>query len=220
MLNILALIIFSYLLGSVPTGLWTVKLLKGIDIRQIGSGSTGTTNVLRAAGPIAAGFVFIVDIAKGYLPVWLSINFSEFFLSSSCSITNQLTHILPCLDILPVLCGSAALIGHSRSIFANFKGGKSAATGLGTLSAMNGLAGICMFSVFVITLLLGRIVSVASISAAISAPIFMYIFSGRIAFTAYNLVGSLYVIYRHKDNIKRILSGTEPRIGEKVKPQN
>jgi glycerol-3-phosphate acyltransferase PlsY len=216
----IALIIFAYLLGSVPTGLWTVKLLKGIDIRQIGSGSTGTTNVLRTAGKTAAIFVFIVDIAKGFIPVWLSIKYSDFFLTSSCSISNNLFQAFPCAHLLPILCGGAALVGHSKSIFANFKGGKSAATGLGTLAAMNLSAGVCMLSVFALTVIISRIVSVASITAAITAPIFMYVFSGVISFTIYNLIGSTFVIFRHKDNIKRLFAGTEPRIGEKAQPKN
>src|SRR5215813_1781309 len=115
----LGLIILGYLMGSLPTGYWLVKALKGIDVRTVGSGSTGATNVLRAAGKGAAAFVLLVDAAKGYLPVWLSIYLESQGLLSGTP--------LPDLHLIPPAVALAALVGHSKSLFLKFQGGKSAA---------------------------------------------------------------------------------------------
>lgn len=121
-----ALIVLAYVAGSLPTGYW-MGLTKGIDIRTVGSGSTGATNVLRSVGKKEALVVFVVDIAKGYLPVWWAMTLEPSLWSSLG---------LPPYTI-PVAVAVMAVVGHSRSIFLNFTGGKSAATGLGTCLALN-----------------------------------------------------------------------------------
>jgi glycerol-3-phosphate acyltransferase PlsY len=199
----LALICGAYLVGSIPTGYWLVKAVKGIDIRKFGSGSTGATNVWRCVGRGAGISVFAIDLLKGILPVVIAIQ-SEAALA------------LPGpLGLFPVLMAAAALVGHSRSIFLGFQGGKSAATGLGTLLALNPFVGIYTFSTWLVVVLIGRIVSVASILAVFSCIFYMALLKAPMPYVAYCVAGFVYVTSRHKDNIKRLLNGTEPRIGQK-----
>lgn len=212
-MNTVFLLLLAYVLGSIPTGYWVVKAMKGIDLREIGSGSTGTTNVLRAAGKGAAAIVFFIDIAKGFIPVWLSIQ----ALDRGMLPELQQSGMSGFAPWLPFLVALFALIGHSKSIFLNFQGGKSAATGLGTMMAMNLPAALCTFAVFVAVTYFSRFVSLASMTAVTCSAIFMYLFApDKIPYITFCAVGAIYVIYRHKANIKRLMSGTESRIGEKT----
>jgi glycerol-3-phosphate acyltransferase PlsY len=206
MLVMLGLVLLGYVLGSIPTGYWLVKAIKGIDIRTLGSGSTGATNVLRAAGKGTAIVVLFFDVFKGFLPVWIA----------------ELAEIQPGFaipwteyHIVPTIVGLVALIGHSKSIFLKFQGGKSAATALGTIIALNPWVGMCVFGLWIFLVWSVRIVSVASISAGISSPIFMAIFHAPIASVVYCATGALYVLIRHRSNIQRLFAGTEPKIGQK-----
>lgn len=207
-MNALLLILLAYFVGSIPTGYWVVKATKGIDLLTVGSGSTGTTNVLRNAGKGAAAFVFIVDILKGFFPVWLSI-----YAGQHGWLSDVPPNLVPWIAFLVAL---TTLVGHSKSIFLKFKGGKSAATGLGAMGAMNFLAACGAFSVFLTVLFIGRIVSLSSITAVISAAIIMQFVSGELAYVAFCGLGAAYVVFRHKENIKRLLAGTEPKIGQKL----
>lgn len=238
MLAAILICVFAYVFGSIPTGYWIGKLLKGIDIRTVGSGSTGATNVLRSVGKIPAAFVLFFDMFKGALPVLIALSASQKLGAQLIPLPNWLTMTAdPAyqsepfasfvnLFVLPGVAGMLSLIGHAKSIFLGFQGGKSAATGLGTLCAMNPAAGFCMFVIFVSTTALGRIVSVASMLTAAVGPFLMY-FLGQFnpahtdaAVTSsivYNIFGSSYVILRHKSNIQRLIKGTEPKIGQKVK---
>ena len=201
------LILFAYLLGSIPTGYWLVKAFKGIDLRTVGSCSTGATNVLRVAGKGPAAIVFLVDVGKGILPVCLAV----YVLNHYCMTVMTSSF----MAWLPFAVAAAAIIGHSKSIFLKFQGGKSAATGLGTMIAMNPAAAACAFAVFLGVMFFARIVSLATMTAVLSSAIFMYLFGGHVSYIIYCLLGAAYVIYRHKANIKRLLSGTEPRLGQK-----
>lgn len=207
-LTIGSIILFSYLLGSIPTGYWIGKASKGVDVREMGSGSTGATNVLRCIGKKEALVVLIVDIAKGFGPVALA-NYLE------------VSKVVPLPDILPNLLGVIAAIfaifGHSRSIFLNFSGGKSAATGLGTLLALHPLGALATLSVWLIVLFTSKIVSLASISAAIACPLAMYFLKAPDTIIGYAIVAFLYVTIRHKSNIKRLLDGTESKFTDKPK---
>jgi acyl-phosphate glycerol 3-phosphate acyltransferase len=228
MLAILTLMALGYILGSIPTGYWVVKALKGIDIRTIGSGSTGTTNVLRAAGKTAALFVLIVDILKGYFPVLLAQVLEEAALSHLPSglepMPNSLLGILvgslkavPCHDlqlVAPVVA-IAALVGHSKSIFLGFQGGKSAATGLGTLFGLNALAAAETFGFWILLVALTRYVSLASMLGVTACVFFMWAAKTPPSYVGYCVFAMIYVIARHKDNIGRLLKGTEPKLGEK-----
>lgn len=181
-------------------------LIKGMDIRTVGSGSTGATNVLRSVGKKEALVVFIVDIAKGYLPVWWAMTLEPSRWSSLG---------LPPYTI-PVAVALMPVVGHSRSIFLRFAGGKSAATGLGTALALNPLAAGIIFATWIIVLAASKIVSLASIGASAVASLVFYFCGSPPTIIGFSVVGSLYVIIRHRANVKRLMNGTEPRIGKKV----
>lgn len=238
MLAALLICVFSYVFGSIPTGYWIGKLLKGIDIRTMGSGSTGATNVLRTVGKGPAAFVFFFDMFKGAFPVLLAVAASQkpeaqsmhlpAFLCMTLDPAYQSEPFASFVNyfVLPGLAGMLSLIGHAKSIFLKFQGGKSAASGLGSLIAYNPAAGLCMLVIFVSTVYLGRIVSVASILTAAVGPLLMYLLghfnpaksdAAVLSSIVYNIVGSSYVILRHRSNIKRLLNGTEPKIGQKAK---
>jgi acyl phosphate:glycerol-3-phosphate acyltransferase len=198
------LILLAYVAGSIPTGYW-MGLTKGIDIRTVGSGSTGATNVLRSVGKKEALVVFMVDIAKGYLPVWWAMTLEPSQWSSLG---------LPPYTI-PVAVAVMPVVGHSRSLFLKFAGGKSAATGLGTCLALNPLAAGIIFAAWIIVLAASKIVSLASISASAAAPFVFYSCGSPPTILGFSVVGSLYVIIRHRSNLKRLMNGTESRIGKK-----
>jgi glycerol-3-phosphate acyltransferase PlsY len=204
------LIVAAYLCGSIPTGYWLAKAMFGIDIRQHGSGSTGATNVWRCVGKWPGIAVFFIDLFKGVLPVRLAI-----WLGDSCACFNSDIY-----RIIPVAIALAALIGHSKSVFLNFSGGKSAATGLGTLLALQPLVGTATFLTWCCIVSLTRIVSLASILATASCGIYMAISQAPISYIVYCILGFAYVTYRHKANIDRMLEGTEPRLGSKNEAKN
>ncbi|MGI0481479.1 glycerol-3-phosphate 1-O-acyltransferase PlsY [Geminocystis sp. CENA526] len=202
----ISLILIAYLLGSIPTGYILARMLKGIDIREMGSGSTGATNVLRNVGKGAAIAVLVIDMLKGVLAVLavkLLYNYSE---------------ILPpqWQDWLIAICALIAVIGHSKSIWLNFAGGKSAAISLGILLTMNPYVGLGTFAVFLTVLAITKIVSISSISASIGVNILMWIFLPTMPYIGFAIIAASYVIIRHRSNIDRILAGTEPRIGQPV----
>ncbi|MGK7888626.1 MAG: glycerol-3-phosphate 1-O-acyltransferase PlsY [Leptolyngbyaceae cyanobacterium] len=207
--GIIGVLLLAYLLGSLPTGYLVAKQLKGIDIREHGSGSTGATNVLRTLGKGPGLFVFIIDISKGVAPVL-------FARWATGAIAPNLTTSRPGLDWVVVFAGAWAILGHSRSIWLNFTGGKSVATGLGVFFALHWPTGLIAFGTFGVLLAAFRIVSLGSIGGAIAAPITMMLMGQPLAYIAFSLVAAAYVINRHRSNIQRLLAGTEPRIGQKL----
>jgi glycerol-3-phosphate acyltransferase PlsY len=202
----------AYLCGSIPTGYWLVKRLKGVDIREHGSGSTGATNVLRTLGKMPALAVMSIDLLKGVAAVafarWLC---SLSVVASSAPSAIGLDAWLPWAITAAALM---AILGHSRSIWLQFAGGKSAATGLGVLLAASWPVGLGVAVSFGIALAMSRIVSLSSIVAAGTAIALMAIFDQPIAFLLMAVAGAVFVIARHKANIQRLLAGTEPRIGQ------
>ena len=227
---IISLIVIAFVVGGIPTGYWLVKLLKGVDIRTIGSGSTGATNVYRAAGVVAGVTVLLLDLLKGAFPVLLGKAMSdpsnpwhlpEFMcLALPDSTLSLVAKVIWEHNILPPIGGMIAMIGHSKSVFMKFQGGKSAATGVGTLIACNFYAGMSTFLLWGLTLAACRIVSVASILAGLTCAIFMYLFHAPMSFVIYAAMGGGYVIIRHRSNMKRLLEGTEPKLGEKHKSKS
>ncbi|MCG2638791.1 glycerol-3-phosphate 1-O-acyltransferase PlsY [Bradyrhizobium sp. GCM10023182] len=207
-------LVIAYLLGSIPTGYLAGKLLGGIDIREHGSRSTGATNVLRTLGKWPALAVLVVDVLKGVAAIFVARTFCPWLygvLSPSAPTAADLQAWVPWAVSL---AGIAALLGHGRSIWLNFTGGKSAATGLGVLLAMSWPVGLGAAAVFGIALALSRIVSLSSMLAAFTAIALVCGFDHPLPYRLLVIAGSLYVIVRHRANIQRLLAGTEPRLGQ------
>jgi acyl phosphate:glycerol-3-phosphate acyltransferase len=207
-----AVLIVAYLLGSFPTGYIAVKQLKGIDIREVGSGSTGATNVLRTLGTGPGAFVLGLDCLKGVLAIALVYGLFNF--ASTQDFIPQTVDVTLWQPWMVILVGLAAILGHSKSIFLGFSGGKSVATSLGILLAMSWQVGLATLGVFAVVVAISRIVSLSSISGAIAVTIFMVVFHQPLPYILFGIVGGLYVIVRHRSNIERILAGTEPKIGQ------
>jgi acyl phosphate:glycerol-3-phosphate acyltransferase len=203
------LLIFAYLLGSIPTGYLAGRYLMGIDIREHGSGSTGATNVLRTLGNTAGAAVLAIDMLKGAIAVALVDIFYEFVPNA----TNYIpTSWQPWLVTGAAL---AAVLGHSKSIWLNFTGGKSVATSLGVLLVMNPIVALGTLASFGIIIVFSRIVSISSIGGAIAVNILMVSLQQPLPYLIFALVAGIYVIVRHRSNIDRLLAGTEPKLGQK-----
>ncbi len=185
----LLFLIGSFLLGSVPFGILVARAFGGPDPRTVGSGNIGATNVARAAGLKAGVITLILDVSKGVLPVVVarSIYKDPNFL---------------------ILCGLFAILGHCLSPFLKFKGGKGVATGAGAFLAINPKAFLCALAVFIFVFLLRRIVSLASITSSLAMPLFVWLFAD-VKQAGLTALISLFIIYRHKDNIRRLLKGEE-----------
>lgn len=190
-------IIIAYLIGSIPTGYIIVKLFTGQDIRTIGSGSTGATNVKRVMGKKWFFTVMLLDALKGALPVILAKIFATTFVS---------------IGLIPVLCAIAVILGHSKSIFLNFSGGKSVASGVGTILALNWMVGIIIALIWAVITYISRYVSLGSIIALSLSPIFMYLCKEPPAYIFYCVLGTIYIVYLHRENISRLLKGEENKI--------
>jgi glycerol-3-phosphate acyltransferase PlsY len=188
-------LLLTYIIGSIPTGYLVVKIFKGIDIRTVGSGNIGATNVNRVMGTKWFVIVLILDALKGYLPVIISnVLFVDKFL------------------YMPALTGIAAIIGHTFTIFLKFKGGKGVATSLGVFLALAPVSIISSLFIFLIVLYFFRYISLGSITAAILFPAFVFIYgeSGYLNLVLiFSLISAIFIIYKHKDNIKRLMDGTE-----------
>ncbi|BEV36678.1 glycerol-3-phosphate 1-O-acyltransferase PlsY [Synechococcus sp. M16CYN] len=192
----LLLLALGYVLGSVPNGYLAGKWFKGIDLRRCGSGSTGATNVLRNVGKGPALVVSLLDMSKGAVAVMLAKTFG---LS----------------DWIQAMAGLAALAGHIWPVWLGWKGGKAVATGLGMLLGLTWPVGFACVGVFVATIFLFRIVSLSSVVAALSLPVLMVVSGQSSAYLAIALMAMVLVLWRHRSNVKRLIAGTEPKIGQK-----
>jgi glycerol-3-phosphate acyltransferase PlsY len=195
----LLVLFLGYLFGSFPSGYLIGKIAKGIDIRSLGSGSTGATNVLRHVGKRAAITVFLLDVFKGVLSILLA----KYLLLN---------------DSWQVAIGLSTLIGHIWPVWLNWKGGKAVATGLGIFLGLSWQVGLATLGIFIIIITLFRIVSLASVSAALALPLIMYLsFENSnisLPFLVISLLAMTLVIWRHRENIVRLIKGKEPRIGQ------
>lgn len=189
--------VIAYLIGSIPTGYIIVKAKTGEDIRTIGSGSTGATNVKRVLGTPYFFLVMILDALKGALPV---------IIAATC-VTVKAEIGLPA-----VVAAVAVILGHSKPIYLKFKGGKSVATGVGTILALNWIVGLIVAVVWGVITYTTKYVSVGSIIAVILAPILMFVFHQPIAYIVYCAIGAAYIIYLHRENIKRLMKGEENKV--------
>jgi glycerol-3-phosphate acyltransferase PlsY len=206
-------VVIAYLLGSTPTGYLAGKLLKGIDIREHGSKSTGATNVLRTLGKWPALVVVIVDVLKGVGAIIVAHWFYPWLYTVLSSTPPTAFDLQIWVPWAVCLAGLAVLLGHSRSIWLSFSGGKSAATGLGVLLAMSWPVGLGAATVFGVVLAVFRMVSLSSIAAALAAIVLICGLEQPLPYRLLVIAGSIYVIVRHRTNIQRLLAGTEPRLG-------
>ncbi len=195
-----ALIIIScYLLGSIPFGYIVGKLFKKIDIRELGSGNIGTANAFRILGPSLASLVLIGDIGKGIFSIYLV----QFF-----NIDNYL---------IITIAGLAVICGHDWSLFLGFKGGKGIATTFGVVFALNPTISILAVIIWVVVLITTKYVSLSSILAVISILVFMLLFKQPYEYIVFSAIILILSIFKHKENIERLKSRKERKIGEKSK---
>jgi glycerol-3-phosphate acyltransferase PlsY len=200
------LVVLGYFLGSIPFGYVLVRATGGGDIRQIGSGNIGATNVARTSGWAVGVATLVLDAAKGSLAVWLAGHFS----GGSIRIM--------------MFAGLAAIVGHVFPVWLQFHGGKGVATALGVFLAICWPAAAAAVVLFILVALFYRYVSLASISAAAALPVLIYmLYAPRhappTAVSVCALLAAVIVIAKHRDNIERLLAGTEPRfeMGKKEK---
>jgi glycerol-3-phosphate acyltransferase PlsY len=206
-------LVIAYLLGSTPTGYLAGKLLRGIDIREHGSKATGATNVLRTLGKWPALVVLAADVLKGVGAIIVARWFCPWLYTELSPTPPTASDLQVWVPWAVCLAGIAVLLGHSRSIWLNFMGGKSAATGLGVLLAMSWPVGLGAATVFGIVLAIARVVSLSSMLAALTAIVLVCGFEQPLPYRLMVIAGGIYVIVRHRANIQRLLAGTEPRLG-------
>lgn len=205
MLLILGLsLVVSYLIGSVPIGYLFARLVKGVDIRKHGSGNIGATNVFRVVGKQWGIIVLILDFAKGFLVVTL---LPEFFFNLAPAIS---------ISTYKIIMAIAVISGHDWTVFLGFKGGKGIATSLGTLLGIVPLVCGLVAIVWIGTILIWKYVSVASLAAFASPPLFIAIFYQQkenfLLLVIFSIIVAFFAVYKHIPNIKRLLRGEEKRI--------
>lgn len=205
MLLILGLsLVVSYLIGSVPVGYLFGRLVKGVDIRKHGSGNIGATNVFRVVGRQWGIIVLILDFAKGFLVVTL---LAEFFFNLAPAVS---------IGIYKIVMAIAVISGHNWTVFLGFRGGKGIATSLGTLLGIVPLACGLAVIVWVGTILIWKYVSVASLAAFASPPLFIAVFYQQkenfLLLVIFSIIVAFFAVYKHIPNIKRLLRGEEKRI--------
>ena len=189
------LLVGSYLLGSIPFGLWLVKKWKGVDIRTVGSGNIGSTNVGRVTGPLGYAIVFAFDVCKGLVPPLIAM---------------YALHLSAGWQVAGALC---AILGHNYSVFLGGKGGKGIATSLGALLGVMPGVGIAALGIFLLELLTLRWVSLGSILAALSLPFLtLWLNPGDPYRLAFALTACILAVYKHRANIQRLRKGIEPKV--------
>ncbi|HLP47248.1 MAG TPA: glycerol-3-phosphate 1-O-acyltransferase PlsY [Candidatus Kapabacteria bacterium] len=202
MLSLIVIIMLSYLAGSIPTSIILSKLLRGIDIRDYGSGNAGGTNAIRVLGWKIGMAVIIVDIGKGVLATLLISRL-------------RIDPIPLTTDLMQIIAGSCAIVGHIWTVFAQFKGGKGVSTGGGMLLSLYPAVGLICLTVFACVFLLIRIVSVSSIAAAVTLPLVILMLKRFMDYSVSNellyfsLIAAGLIVYTHRHNLKRLLKGEE-----------
>lgn len=193
MLDFVVAAAISYILGSIPNGLILGKAIWGVDLRQHGSKNIGATNAWRTIGKAGGISIFALDFLKGAISAYLGLH-----LGGS--------------ELAGVLCGILAIAGHSWSVFLAFKGGKGVATGLGVIAALMPEVTLIVFAVWFAIVYFTGYVSLGSIIGAALVPILTLFFGLHTEFLILGLIAAVFIIYRHKSNIERLLNGTESKI--------
>jgi glycerol-3-phosphate acyltransferase PlsY len=192
-MEVYLLVLIAYLLGSVPTG-YIVGSWAGVDVRKAGSGNVGATNVARVVGRRQGIVTLVADAAKGFVPVMIAV----------------------ALGLTPAwvaAVGIAAFLGHLYPVFLNFRGGKGVATALGIFLALAPWSTAVLIAVFATVVLTTRLVSLSSMAAAVCAPAVLWLSSYPPVWVFMSLLIAAMIILRHRENIQRLLSGTEPTSG-------
>ncbi len=201
-MKIILAVLLSYLLGSLPTAYLVGKLLKGIDIREHGSGNVGATNVFRVVGKGWGVGVLIFDALKGA--------FAVLMVSSIFSTT------VVSLPIFQLICGMAAIAGHTWTVWLRFKGGKGAATSAGVFITLAPKAALCSLVIFILLFVWKRYVSLSSLGAAVTFPLWVFAFyrSSEISpvLLPISILLIFFIFYTHRGNIARLKAGTEKRL--------
>jgi len=198
---------FAYLLGSIPFS-WVVARVRGVDLLKTGSGNLGATNVYRSLGLPSAILVFFLDALKGFIPTQLALTQASPYLFHGVA-------LIPAIGeqpLLHVLVGGFAILGHTFSPFVKFKGGKGVATGLGVILALSPQVFGVLFTVGVTVILITRYVSPVSIVSSILLPFLMWGFGYPKEYWVFTGIVGLYIVYKHRSNIVRLLNGTENKL--------
>lgn len=190
------LVLWSFLVGSIPVGLIVAKL-KGVDLRKVGSGNIGATNVLRTMGKKPALITLAGDMLKGLIPVFISGYILDDPLYSG-------------------IVGLAAILGHDFSIFLKFRGGKGVATSIGVILAYSPLVSVLTVLVWIIVVFMTRYSSMGAIVSFMLLPLNIYVFDYSNERFLISIFITLLILFKHRENIGRLLSGREPKIGERV----
>jgi len=206
----IATVVLAYLLGSIPTG-FLVGKARGIDIRTIGSGNIGATNVFRHFGRVAAIVVLAVDALKGFVAVALLTRLVWHVFGKTGTATER--------EALEIIAGLAAVLGHNFTCWLRFKGGKGIATSAGVLVALVPYALLIILAVWIIVMALTRFVSLASICASATLPFATWATGGSPTMIGITAAMTTLAIYKHKSNIQRLLNGTESRLGRSAPAQ-
>ncbi|MDZ4787993.1 MAG: glycerol-3-phosphate 1-O-acyltransferase PlsY [Blastochloris sp.] len=204
--GLVLILILSFLIGGVPFG-YMAGRLKGVDIRTLGSGNIGATNVYRNVGKSWGVAVFILDFLKAFLPV--------FFLLRILGNGQWELTLLP-LDVFAILAGATIVVGHNYSVFMGFKGGKGMASSAGFIFALFPISGLVALSTFMVVFLWSKFISAGSVAAAIVLPIAtVFLYPERYWLWAVALFLGVMSVWRHRSNIQRLRAGTELRAGSK-----
>ena len=191
--NMLLAGILSYLLGSIPNGLWLGKAVWHTDLREHGSHNIGATNAWRTLGKSAGISIFLLDFAKGAVSVYLG-------------------SLLVGTPVFMIVCGILAIVGHSCSLFLKFQGGKGVATGLGVMVMLMPLPALIVFLLWLAIVKVTGYVSLGSIVAAACVPLLAWLMNYSMEFILFGVLAAVFIIVRHHSNIDRLLKGTESKI--------
>ena len=196
LLHSVVFVLVSYLFGALPIGLLVGRMVKGIDVRDYGSGNIGASNVWRTMGPVWGIAVFLFDFCKGYFPTLLA---------------GRVHDVSPWL---PVLVGLASILGHNFSPFLRFKGGKGVATSLGVVYGLSPLAAAVGFAVWGLCLLVTRYISVSSMIAAVVTSLLLIGLNRDLPHLLFASLVAFFVVIKHRSNLARLKAGTEPKVGK------
>lgn len=213
----------AYLLGSIPTGFLVAKA-KGIDIRAVGSGNIGATNAMRVLGKPAGIFVLLMDASKGFVACFFGVVIYSYYFHQFGGM-HSTTDSIPMptqegMGHFAIVAGIAAVLGHNYTCWLKFKGGKGVATSAGVYLALAPWAVLIALVIFILAVVLTKYVSVGAIAAAIALPVIVWVMTPHNVFLGIVTTAlGLLAIYKHKSNIKRLMAGTENRLGKKKSPE-